>query len=68
MSILELGYQLLKELDIQYIHLTKNGLEIRYFTDNIGVISYGQTQNEAVENFYELYHDLMHKLSNSTYA
>ena len=58
MNTLELGYKLLKELNIKFYYQLKDRLEIRYYFNNQAVIAYGKTIDEVISNFYQLYKDL----------
>jgi len=59
MNNLELGYKLLKELNIKFYYQLEDRLEIRYYFDNQAIIAYGNTEEECVSNFYDLYQGLV---------
>lgn len=55
MTSLELGRELLCRLKINRVFVFPDHLEIRYESEGKLVVAYGKTENEAVENFYELH-------------
>lgn len=57
-EIIAAAYNLLKELNIHRIFQFKDHLEIRKEFDNQAIIARGKTEEEVIENFYQLYNEL----------
>lgn len=52
------AYNLLKELNIHRVFQFKDHLEIRKEFENQAIIAMGGTEEEVLENFYQLYNEL----------
>ena len=58
MSELESAYGLLHELGINTMSRCGNRLSISYEYNNKKAVGFGETQDEVVLNFYNIYHEL----------
>lgn len=52
------AYSLLEELKINRIFQFKDHLEIRKEFENQAIIAMGETEEDVIENFYQLYNEL----------
>lgn len=57
-EIINAAYDLLKALNIHRVFQFKDHLEIRKEFDNQAIIAKGATEEEVIENFYQLYNEL----------
>jgi len=55
MTLLELGCNLLQELNIHTLFVLRDHLEIRYEGKGKQIIAFGSTEEEVIQNFYEIY-------------
>ena len=58
LSLLELGYQLLEKLNIRRLYVFPEHLELHFTNDNSKIIAFGNTEEEVIENFYQLYQEM----------
>lgn len=57
-KLLELGIELIQKLGIKHVLVYKDHIELSYTFDNQKLVAYGNTENEAIIHFYQLYEEL----------